>query len=146
MNENNLKIIKALVSFGSVISIAFGVWHFFVPSIWDWYSYIEETATELVIAVRAINIFFSLLLVLIGLTNLAFVFRKKYDKYSLTIILWVSLILWATRLVLQIIYPQGSENPLIQYSMLITFSVVFLCFLISVLLNTKLKKIQTALT
>ena len=56
---------KILVTFGSSASIAFGVWHFFVPRAWKWYSYIDPNATELIAAIRAINMFFSLSLVFI---------------------------------------------------------------------------------
>lgn len=130
--------IKVLTTFGSIVSIAFGVWHFFIPDIWNWYSYIDESATELVIAVRAINIFFSLLLVLLGTANIIFVFRKYKDRLSTIVILSISTLLWVTRLALQIIYPQGSQNSVIQYSMLFTFIIVFLCFLISLLIAFKM--------
>jgi hypothetical protein len=59
-----------LVTVGSIASIGFGVWHFFVPRIWDWNSYLDPSAAELAVAVRAINVFFSLSLVLFGLVNL----------------------------------------------------------------------------
>jgi hypothetical protein len=111
-------VIKILTTFASAVSIGFGIWHFFVPSIWNWYSYFDKFATELVIAVRAINIFFSLLLVLLGIANILFIFRKPQDKFSMIVILSISSILWTTRLILQIIYPQGSQNLVIQYSML----------------------------
>jgi hypothetical protein len=51
---------RILVILGSSASIGFGIWHFFVPEAWKWYSYIDANATELVTAVRAINAFFSL--------------------------------------------------------------------------------------
>ena len=130
--------IKVLTTFGSGVAIAFGIWHFFIPDIWNWYSYIDDSATELVIAVRAINIFFSLLLVLLGTANIIFVFRKLKDRISTIVILSISTLLWATRLALQIIYPQGSQNSIIQYSMLFTFIVVFLCFLVSLLIALKM--------
>ena len=126
--------IKLLVTFGSVVSIGFGIWHFFVPNIWDWYSYIDRDATELVIAVRAINIFFSLVLVLLGISNVLIAFRKNPDKFSSTIILSISIILWMSRVILQIIYPQGSQNLTIQYSMLIIFILVFLSFTYALIL------------
>ena len=44
---------------GASASVGFGMWHFFVPKAWKWYSYIDINATELVAAVRAINVFFS---------------------------------------------------------------------------------------
>ncbi len=126
-------LVTILTSFGSIVSIGFGIWHFFVPRIWNWYSYIEPTATELVIAVRAINIFFSLSLVLLGIANLLIVFKNSPDKFSLMVMLSVSVILWATRTALQFIYPQGSQNPVLQYTMLAIFLVVFCCFLLSLL-------------
>jgi hypothetical protein len=58
---------KILVTIGSTASIGFGIWHFSVPKVWKWYSYIDPTATELIVAVRAINVFFSLSLVLFGI-------------------------------------------------------------------------------
>lgn len=129
--------VTILTASGSIVSIGFGIWHFFVPKIWNWYLYIDKTATELVIAIRAINIFFSLSLVLLGLANLAVVFRTPREGFSLVVLLWVSTILWATRFVLQITYPQGSQNPALQYNMLFIFLLVFTCFAISLFLVWK---------
>lgn len=114
-----------------MISIGFGIWHFFVPRIWNWYAYIDPHATELVIAVRAINIFFSLMLVLLGMANMLFVFRKPFDRFSSQVILSISTTLWTTRLLLQCVYPQGSQNPILQYSMLLAFILVWGCFALS---------------
>lgn len=119
------------MTIGSVISIGFGLWHFFVPSIWNWYSYFDKTATELMIAVQAINIFFSLLLVLLGIANMLFVFRRLQDNFPTSVMLSISTILWTTRVILQLVYPQGSQNPIIQYSMLLTFILVWGCFTLS---------------
>ena len=130
-----------LTTLGSSISIGFGVWHFFVPKIWDWYSYIDQSATELVLAVRAINFFFSLVLVLLGIANLLLVWRTHQDQYSLSILLLVSVILWGARVVLQIMYPQGSQNPTLQYSMLSVFIVVLVSFCVSLLIVLMQKSI-----
>lgn len=54
--------VKFLVTLGRSASICFGIWHFFVPKAWNWYAYIDARATELIIAVRAINVFLSLLI------------------------------------------------------------------------------------
>ena len=123
--------VKILVTIGSSASIGFGVWHFFVPKAWKWYSYIDSAATELIVAVRAINVFFSLSLVLFGLLNLLFVYGGKANRYSIIVMLAATCILWLTRLVFQIIYPQGSINPVLQYGMLSAFIVINLCYLIS---------------
>ena len=51
-------IVKALVMIGSSVSIGFGIWRFFVARKWNWYSYIDSNATELVAAVRIMQVFF----------------------------------------------------------------------------------------
>lgn len=122
---------RILVTIGSGASIGFGIWHFFVPSMWKWYSYIDPNATELVVAVRAINAFFSLSLVLFGLLNLLFIFGGHSNRYSIIALLVVTSILWLTRLSFQLIYPQGSLYPGLQYGMLAAFTIVSLCYIVS---------------
>jgi hypothetical protein len=122
---------RILTTIASLITIGFGIWHFFVPKIWNWYSYIDSEATELVIAVRAINVFFSLSLVLFGITNILFLNTNKSNKFSIIVVLSTTSMLWIIRTVFQFIFPQGSKNPIIQYSMLFTFLLVTFCFVIS---------------
>lgn len=123
--------IKVLVTIGSMASIGFGVWHFFVPNAWNWYSYIDPKATELIVAVRAVNVFFSLSLVLFGALNMFFVHGDKSNRYSIIVMLVATCILWLTRLVFQLVYPQGSINPVLQYGMLSAFIIINLCYMIS---------------
>ena len=123
-------LVKILVLSGSFASVGFGIWHFFVPEIWKWYSYIEPNATELVVAVRAINVFFSLSLVLFGVVNILLIYGDKSNSYSIIVMLTATSILWITRVAFQIIYPQGSINHLLQYGMLSAFIIVSLCYLI----------------
>jgi hypothetical protein len=126
--------VKTLVTIGSVASIGFGVWHFFVPKVWSWYSYIDASATELVLAVRAINVFFSLSLVLFGLMNLLLAYRHSADRYSLLVVLGATCVLWTARVAMQVVYPQGSMNPMLQYGMLLSFVLVLGCYAASLLL------------
>lgn len=86
-------LVKISVTIGSSASIGFGVWHFFVPKAWNWYSYIDGRATELIMAVRAINVFFSLSLVLFGMLNLLFVYGGKTNRYSIIVMLATTCIL-----------------------------------------------------
>jgi hypothetical protein len=123
---------KGFITIGSIISIGFGIWHFFIPSVWNWYSYIDPLATELIIAIRAINIFFSLLLVLLGIANIIVVFRVRYDRFTYLVLISISVILWATRVLLQIIHPQSSQNPILQYCMLSIFIFVLSCYSIGI--------------
>ena len=40
-------LVKIFVIFGSSASIGFGIWHFFVPKAWKWYSYADSVQAEL---------------------------------------------------------------------------------------------------
>lgn len=123
---------KLSITTGSLSSIGFGVWHFFVPKLWNWSSYIDAEATELVLAVRAINLFFSLSLVLFGLANMLVAYKAPQEKFSLLVLLSASAILWASRTIMQIFYPQGSQQPMLQYSLLVVFILVFACFAVAI--------------
>jgi hypothetical protein len=127
-------VVKLLVMIGSSASIGFGIWHFFVPRAWNWYSYIDSSATELVAAVRAINVFFSLSLVLFGIVNILLIYGDKSNRYSIIVLLAATSILWLTRLLFQVIYPQGSLVPGLQYGMLSAFMIVSLCYVISLMM------------
>lgn len=128
---------KILTYTGSIVSIGFGMWHFFVPTIWKWYSYIDVKAPELVLAIKATNIFFSFSLVLIGLMNIVLVSSRHSSKHTIMTILAVNIILWLTRVVLQIVAPQGTINFYIQYGMLSTFVLVLILYVMALALYAK---------
>ena len=128
----NLNIlVKILTTFSSAASIGFGIWHFFVPGVWKWYSYIDHNATELILAVRAINIFFSLSLVLFGALNILFIWSGYANRFSVIVLLGATGILWLTRVVLQLIHPQGSNTPFLQSGMLTAFILITLGYLVA---------------
>jgi hypothetical protein len=127
-------LVKLLVMIGSGTSIGFGIWHFFVPKAWKWYSYMDVNATELAAAVRAINAFFSLSLVLFGIVNILLVYGDRANRYSIIVVLAATCVLWITRVAFQVIYPQGSLYPGLQYGMLSAFVIVTLCYLISLVI------------
>ncbi len=127
--------VKLLVMIGSTISVGFGIWHFSVPKAWNWYSYMDSRATELIVAVRAINVFFSLTLVLFGIMNMLFVYEGKANRYSTIVMLAATCILWLARVFLQVIYPQGSLYPGLQYGMLAAFTLVSLCYVIPLMIT-----------
>ncbi len=122
---------KVLVTIGSAASVGFGIWHFTVPKTWSWYSYIDPKASELILAVNAINIFFSLSLVLFGLMNALLILGSGSNRYSMAIVLGASCILWLARVALQLARPQGSMSPALQYSMTAAFIAVLLCYTVS---------------
>jgi hypothetical protein len=128
---------KILTFIASSISIGFGAWHFFVPSLWNWYSYMDSKASELILAVRATNVFFSLSLVLIGLMNIILVSNKQTSKHTLVTILAVNIILWLTRVIMQLVAPQGKINVFLQYGMLSTFVVVLMLYVAALMVYLK---------
>jgi len=135
-----MQLTKTLITLGSAASIGIGIWHFFVPRIWHWYSYIDPSATELVLAVRAINVFFSLSLVLFGLMNLLIAYRQHADRYSMLVVLGATCALWAARVVMQLVHPQGAMHPALQFGLLLSFGLVLGCYsasLVIVLLATR---------
>lgn len=98
----------------------------------------DPAATELVLAVRAINFFFSLSLILFGLVNLLIVFGETKSTYPLVVALGASSLLWLARVGMQVIYPQGTSNPALQNGMLSGFGVVFLLYAAATLLAVEL--------
>ena len=129
-----MPLARILVTLGSGASIGFGIWHFFVPRMWNWYWYIDASATELVLAVKAINVFFSLSLVLFGLMNLLIVYGRNADRYSVLVVLGATCVLWSARVVMQLAYPQGSMKATLQYGMLLSFALVLACYSVSLVL------------
>jgi hypothetical protein len=125
---------KVLTILGSIIMMGFGVWHFFVPTIWKWYSYMEPNATELILAVRATNFFFSLSLVLIGVLNVVLIPNPHTSKNAVIALLLVNIILWSARVVLQAISPQGTLNAYVQYGMTGGFWLVLILFVSSLIM------------
>jgi uncharacterized membrane protein YidH (DUF202 family) len=121
-------LVVVLLTIGSAITICFGAWHLFVPAIWDWYSYIDSEAHELVVAVRAINVFFSMSLVVAGAVMLVFLHRKPMVTFYARSISISLTLLWGLRVALQLIWPQGSITPALQYGMLGVFVMVFVLF------------------
>ncbi len=128
-----------LVIFACAATTAFGIWHFFIPAQWDWYSYISADAPELIVAVRAINVFFSLCLVLIGIADLLIVLVGS-DRFARIVMLGLSVVLWTVRVAMQIVAPQGSAAPALQYGMLAGFLSIWSCFTIALLIVVKPQK------
>jgi len=130
-------LVNFLCFSGSLVTLGFGIWHFFVPRIYKWYDYMDSKAHELILAVRAVNFFFSLSLVLMGLMCMTFLFVSEETGTEFIILLTAMNIMWFLRIVFQIVYPQGSLKKSLQYVMLITFCITFLLFFISFLLVLK---------
>jgi hypothetical protein len=62
------------------------------------------------------------------------IYGDKSNRYSIIVLLAVTCILWLTRVAFQVIYPQGSLYPGLQYGMLSAFMIISLCYVISLMI------------
>ncbi|MBN2005484.1 MAG: hypothetical protein JXA21_19150 [Anaerolineae bacterium] len=125
--------VKLTTVTGSLITLGFGVWHFFVPRVWHWYSSFDQNVPELVAAVRVINFFSSLYLVCFGVVSILFVYREPVDRFYLQVQLLLMALLWGLRVVMQLISPQGMRSPFLRYGMLAAFALAFGLFFVAYL-------------
>ena len=82
----------------------------------------------MVLAVTAVNIFFSLCLVLFGVMNLLMAYGNRANRYSVLVVLGATSVLWAARVGMQLVSPQGSISVVLQYGMLLAFVLVLGCY------------------
>jgi hypothetical protein len=73
-------------------------------------------------------------LVLFGLMNLLLAYGPDKSRYAALVVLGATCILWSTRVVMQIVYPQGSTSAILQYGMLLSFALVLACHAVALVL------------
>ncbi len=137
------KSIKILYYFILVISALVGLWHFFVPKMFQWYDYLPMEYENLIVAIDWTNYCFSILL--FGLSLLLIILGKKvlsikgesiYFYFFLTFV-------WGFRTMLALfIEPWPLEPiPAAAIGQLCASTIIFIImFVISVALFKKLRK------
>ena len=121
---------------GGLITLGFGIWHFFIPSMFGWYDFLLDDPSELTRGVGASNFFLSFSLSLIGATSVAFPSLFPDSGPANTAWLWANVGLWTARSIYQAVAPQGSPVPGLAQSMLAGFIVTDLLFLFSAVVNS----------
>jgi hypothetical protein len=129
-------ISRAAEMAGGLITLGFGIWHFFIPSMFGWYDYLSDDPVELTRAVGASNFFLSFSLSLIGATSVAIPSLFPDSGPVNTAWLWANVCLWTARSIYQAVAPQGSQVPGLAPSMLAGFIVTDLLFLFSAVVNS----------
>lgn len=124
---------KILLVVGGIITLCFGVWHFFVPTKYNWFSYTPSLPSELKRAIEASNFFLSTMLVILGIETIYFVIS---DAYEIKIMMILMSLLWIARTVYQIIKPQGSLVSGLSVILTVIFFLTALCFIIPLILTT----------
>ncbi len=137
------KSIKILYYFILVISALVGLWHFFVPKMFQWYDYLPMEYENLIVAIDWINYCFSiflfglsLLLIILGKKVLSIKGESIYFYFFLTFV-------WGFRTMLALfIEPWPLEPiPAAAIGQLCASTIIFIImFVISVALYKKLRK------
>ena len=118
---------EILYIIGLILSAAVGLWHFSVPYLFQWYSYIPNEYESLIVGIEWINFFFSLLLS--GYSLLLIFFRKKIfsGNKDLFIMYGFMVFVWFCRVVITFIKPWPFEPiVLVAYGQQIAAFIVFL--------------------
>lgn len=123
---------KILLIVGGSITLCFGVWHFFVPTNYKWFSYLTTVPNELKNAIKASNFFISAMLVILGVETLYFTIVESSE---IAIIMILMSGLWLIRTVYQIVNPQGSSIQHRAEVMTAIFVFASLCFIIPLIIE-----------
>lgn len=135
---NKEKAMKAVYVSSLVFSTIIGIWHFFVPYLFDWYSYIPNIPDLLRVSIDWINFFFSLLLV--GISIILYIQRQKLFEGSKEVLVLYGffVFVWTCRLGITFIHNWGYDMTLLMYSIL--FVVEFILALVPFIYLVKKRK------
>lgn len=135
-----MKMIKISYYTGIAVSFIAGIWHFFVPYLYQWYHYIPNQYENLIVGIDYTNFCFSLLLS--GLSLLLILFGRKLldgNKELLTIYGFLTVV-WFCRSIMTIVEPWPLE-PIVwaAYGQQIAAFAVFIMLLIPLIALLKKK-------
>ena len=104
-----MKTIKITYYVGLTLSLCVGIWHFFVPAMFQWYTYIPSQYENLIVGIDWTNFFFSLLLT--GLSLLLILFGKKVFAKNREVLAFYGLMVftWLWRVLITFIVPWPLE-------------------------------------
>ena len=114
---------RILMLIGLVISTGVGIWHFLVPYIYDWYSYIPDAPKNIIVSIDWINLLFSLLLT--GNSILLIIFHQNIsEKERFAVVQYGFLVfVWLVRIIVTIVHPWAYDWMFV--GQLIAFLIVF---------------------
>ena len=135
-NSTLVGIARATEMAGGLVTLGFGVWHFFIPSMFGWYDYLQDDPVELSRGIGASNFFLSFSLSLIGATSVAFPSLFPDSASANTVWLWANVGLWTARSIYQAVAPQGTQINGLAQSMLAGFIVTDLLFIFSAVVDS----------
>lgn len=121
------KFNRVIAIIGLIISTLVGFWHFFIPYLYKWYSYLPEAPRAIIVSIDWINFFFSLLLT--GNSALLILFRKKLFAGNSILLTYYGFLVgvWFCRIAMTIIHPWSYDFMFI--GQLVLFVIVFILLL-----------------
>lgn len=131
------KIAIVFLNVACIISCMVGIWHFFAPYSFKWYSYIPGAPIEIYQSINYINFCFSFLLT--GISLLLIIVQKQLfaDLKELQIFYVFFVLVWLSRVIIQIIWPWPSG---LQMWLVIGFTMEFIFTLIPMIYLLKIKQ------
>jgi len=127
---------RVLAATGGAVTLGFGIWHLFVPSLYGWLPYLEAQPEELKRGILATNFFFGVSLSILGGWSIAVPTVFHEQELLNRRWLWTMTGLWAVRAGYQIVSPQGRMIPGLSAIMLAAFIATDLLFLVPALIET----------
>lgn len=129
-----MNIKELLLNLGLIISLGFGIFHFFIPSIFKWFSYIPDAPHNLIVSIKWTNYFFSLLLT--GLSLLLLLFQGRIlKKDAMAIIFYIFIVIvWLCRIFITIIIPFNGTYDLTFLIQILIFLAEFIILVIPIVL------------
>ena len=122
---------KVLYYTGITMSMLMGVWHFFVPWMFQWYSYIPSEYEVLKVSINWVNLCFSLFL--FGISLIMLLWGKKvlaYNKEAITIYGFLVTV-WIFRVIIAVVNPCPPEaNVWLSYGQFVGSILIMIMMLI----------------
>jgi hypothetical protein len=123
-----MKIMKIFYITGLLLSLFTGVWHFFIPYMYKWHSYIPEAPRNIIVSIDWINYFFSLLLTGISLI-LLFMTKQIFSRNREVLVFYSFLVFtWFNRIIITVVHPW--PYSFIFILQLTAFIIIFLIMLV----------------
>ena len=135
------KTLKITYLSGVIVSLSFGIWHFFTPMIYDWTSYIDNTYISLKQSILWINFLFSLFLTGHSLILLRF-HHELFHPSTNHLFEWLNvmfLCIWLGRVGITIIFPFTGHYDYLFWIMECIFLLITLLIGIPILYHLRLK-------
>lgn len=99
------RINMILLKFGALQTLLMAVYHFFIPTQFDWNLYLEDHSPTINWSLLSLNNYFSYNLFVISLFLLYFLFKRQKNDSAIKILSLIILLFWLFSSIYQIVEP-----------------------------------------